>query len=149
MLDVDTDKTREYYSSAELITDGCDCDGCANFEKAAEVFPKPVKEFFGDLGIDPKKAADVFTCCAEDNGAKLRYMGCYVLFGTILSGEPVMLFEKVDENTSIGRVQEGNVFVIDEGYSVGFEPNGVLTGSLLMEISFIVPWVLDKPNEYK
>ncbi|MDE6729142.1 MAG: hypothetical protein K2J80_14575 [Oscillospiraceae bacterium] len=148
-LDVDTDKTREYYKTAELITKGCTCDGCTNFEKAADVFPKPVKELFGDLGIDPKKAADVFTCCSENNGAKLYYIGCYVFFGKILAGERIKLFEKVDENTSVGRLREDRLFKADEDYYVGFEPNGDSVETALMEVHFHVPWVLDKPNTYK
>lgn len=148
-LDVNIDKTREYYETiAELITKGCDCDGCANYERATEVFPNPVKKLFDDLGIDPKKAADVFVCCAKDNGAKASYMGCYVFGGKIISGEGIITYEKVDENTSVGRVHEENFFKVDEGYSVGFEPNGKVRNSLLMTVHFIVPWVLDKPNEY-
>ncbi len=149
-LDVDIDKTREYYNTVRLITEGCDCDGCANFEQATELFPNPVKKLFGDLGIDPKKAAEVFTCCAEDNGTKMHYTGCYVFFGKILSGERIMLFEKVDENTSIGTLQKKNLFKVDEGYSVGFESDGDDITLLFMQVYFdVVPWVLNKPNKYK
>lgn len=148
-LEVDVEKTRKYYKTAEKITDGCTCDGCVNFEKAADVFPTPVKELFENLGIDPQKAADVFTCCAENNGEKLYYIGCYVFFGKILAGERIKLFEKVDENTSIGRLQEKSLFKVDEDYYIGFEPNGDFKTSLLMEVHFHVPWVLNKPNSYE
>lgn len=148
-LDVDIDKTREYYKAAELITNCCTCDGCANFEKAADVFPKPVRELFDNWGIDPKKAADVFTCCAEDNGAKLYCIADYVLVGKVIEGEQIHLWEEVDGNTSISRTQEDNLFKIDEDHSVGFEPNGDLNETLHMEAHLHIPWVLEKPNKYK
>lgn len=147
-LDVNIDKTREYYKNAELITEGCDCDGCANYERATEAFPASVKKLFDDLGIDPKKAEEVFVCCAKDNGTKALYYGCYVFGGKIISGERIVTFEKVDENTSVGRVHEENFFKVNEGYSVGFEPHGDVKNSLLMTVDFLVPWVLDKPNKY-
>lgn len=148
-LHVDINKTREYYKTAELITNGCACDGCTNFEKAVDVFPKPVKELFSDLGIDPKKAADVFTCCAEDNGAKLYYIGRYIFFGTVLECEKIETIKQVDENTTIVKVRQIGLFKVDEDYFVGFEPNGDLSETSLMEVHFHVPWVLNKPNEYR
>lgn len=35
-LDIDVDKTREFYIRAQKITEGCDCQGCRNYTKWAE-----------------------------------------------------------------------------------------------------------------
>jgi hypothetical protein len=49
-LDIDVDKTREFYIRAQKITEGCDCQGCRNYAKWAEtlsVEPKYTLEQWG------------------------------------------------------------------------------------------------------
>ncbi len=57
-IDVDVEKTKEFYSNAKTVSTGCSCDGCLNFEKAVGKLPKEVRTFFADLGIDMTKVCE-------------------------------------------------------------------------------------------
>ena len=46
IVDIDLEKTKLWYQNAFTITEGCQCDGCCNYEKAIKYFPDKVKEFF-------------------------------------------------------------------------------------------------------
>lgn len=144
-LHADVEKTREYYRNAEKITDGCNCDGCTNFEKAIAFFPKNVKDFFAELGIDTKKADDVFVCCSKENGAKLLYLCRYYLYGTLLSAPSAYEWKQADKGTFVGRPIFDNFFTIAEGYRAAFTEEIKI---LALETEFLIPWVLDKPNTY-
>ena len=137
-IDVDVERTREYYKTAEFITDICDCDGCTNFEKATDVFPKPVRDFFDELGIDPKKAHDISTIYSIENGTKLYCEGDYFFFGTIL---------KKEREEELFNFFDGSTVKIVDDYSVKFGSN--TDDTAIMWVDFNVPWVLNKENTYK
>ena len=61
-VDIDVEKTRQFYHDAYEID--CTCDGCVNFVKAVDTLPTSVKSFFADLGIDLKKAMK-YSCAAK------------------------------------------------------------------------------------
>ena len=46
LLDIDVEKTKKFYETAETITQGCDCSGCCNYEKATNKFSIEVLNFF-------------------------------------------------------------------------------------------------------
>lgn len=126
-IDSDVERTREYYKTAEFITDICDCDGCSNFEKATDMFPKPVRELFDKLGIDPKKAYDTCAIVSVENGAKIYTDGLYRFFGKILK-------------------EDHGMIAIADDYYVNFGLSGDDTA--VMVVDFNVPWVLNKENTY-
>lgn len=145
---VDIEKNKSFYKNAEMITDGCSCDGCCNYFLATAMFPEAVKEFFDQLGIDIKKAAEIIVWCSENNGKDLYYGGFYHLCGELLGGEN---FWKDN-----GRINMSEIYSIVEGYAIEFSRQVVLLEKdfpypvIQMEIDFHnVPWVLDHKNPYR
>ena len=62
VLDVDVEKTREFYNSDDcpVTSLGCVCDGCRNYDKAIMTASASVLDFLREFGIDPKKPGEVF-----------------------------------------------------------------------------------------
>lgn len=153
-INVDIEKNREFYRSAETLTKGCDCDGCRNYENAADSFPESVREFFGKLGIDPKKGTEIYVNCSEENGKKLFYGGFYHLCGTVLDGDNAWETQIIDSTTTISHINEDYQYEIAEGYFVVFSggeallENGFPEPVITMDIEFHIPWVLDTENTY-
>lgn len=150
-IDTDVEKNHAFYLNAETVADGCDCDGCQNFEKAAADFPPKVLEFFDILGVSPEKAAEVFACCSENNGKALYYNGFYHLCGVVLEGESAW----VPQSENVRAWDANFAFEVEPGFRVSFAEGGnaLLEENfpmpvIAMEIEFHVPWVLDKPNTY-
>ncbi len=145
-LDIDIERTRAFYQAAEVITDGCVCDGCSNYLLAADGFPQSVKEFFTMLGIDIRKAAEIITWCSEDGGKSLFYGGFYHICGRIVNHVDCW-----EENGA----RNDTMYPIAAGYAVGFTESVSLLEkdfpipALQMEISFRnVPWLLETKNPY-
>ncbi len=149
LLEIDVDKTRKFYQTAEKLTDGCTCSGCRNFEKAVDSFPEEVKRFFEEIGVSPEKSAEVFANCAEDNKRKIFYGGFCHICGKVLNGDSPW----VPDGEKAYRWETGNTYQIAEGYKVGFENGGALIEDnfpepvMQMEIEFHVPWVLEEEND--
>lgn len=155
-IDVDIEKNRAFYQTGEALTVGCNCDGCVNFEKAADSFPELVREFFQGLGVDPKKPAETFAYCSEENGKNLFYGGFYHLCGTVLTGDNAWIMREVDSTTSVLYVNEDYLYEIADGFNVLFSTagdalleDGFPEPVITMDFEFHVPWVLDKENTYK
>lgn len=68
-VEIDIEKTRDFYEQAENITGACTCDGCVNFEQATGVFPFEVRKFFSNIGVDIRKAAEIIPYTSENNGS--------------------------------------------------------------------------------
>lgn len=60
-IDVDVEKTRQFYDRAKTVSEGCQCDGCLNFERAVDKLPQNIRDFFSALGVDMKKSANVMS----------------------------------------------------------------------------------------
>lgn len=60
-IDVDVEKTRQFYDRAKTVSEGCQCDGCLNFERAVDKLPQNIRDFFSALGVDIKKSANVMS----------------------------------------------------------------------------------------
>lgn len=145
-LDIDVERTRAFYQTAEMITAGCACDGCSNYLAASDGFPESVKAFFSMLGVDVRKAAEIITWCSEDDGKALYYGGFYHICGRILN--------HVDCWEANGSMND-TMYSITAGYAVGFTESvslleaGFPMPALQMEIGFHqVPWLLDTKNTY-
>lgn len=155
-IDVDIEKNRAFYQTGEALTVGCNCDGCVNFEKATDSFPESVKAFFQGLGVDPKKPAEAYVNCSEENGKKLFYGGFYHLCGMILTGDNAWETQEVDGITTISYINEDYLYEIADGFNVLFSAagealleDGFSAPVVTMDFEFHVPWVLDKENTYK
>ncbi len=150
LLEIDTEKTRKFYQTAEKLTDGCTCSGCRNFEKAVDSFPEEVKQFFEEIGVSPEKSAEVFVNCAEDDKKNIFYGGFCHICGKVLKGNSPW----VPEGETAYRWETENTYQIAEGYKVGFENGGALIEDnfpepvMQMEIEFHMPWVLQEENDY-
>lgn len=145
-LEIDVERTRAFYRDAGFLTEDCICDGCCNYLLAADGFPQEVKEFFGRLGVDLKKAAEIIAWCAEDEGKSLFYGGFYHLCGRILN-----CVDCWEENGAMS----DKIYPIAEEYAVAFTEKvhlleeGFPVPVLQMEIFFHhVPWLLDAKNGY-
>ena len=135
VIEADPEKTRQLYSGAKSVAESCSCIGCRNYALAADFFPGEVKELFGSLGIDPKKAAEVYLLTGK-NEENAQYGGFYHLCGRITNG---------------GRNENPIAFHrIAEGYFVGFTDDislpedDIPEPSLQMEIDFTVPWLTER-----
>ena len=59
-IDVDVEKTRQFYDRAKTVSEGCQCDGCLNFERAVDKLPQNIRDFFSALGVDMKKICECY-----------------------------------------------------------------------------------------
>ncbi len=146
-LDVDVERTRQYFADAPLLTDDCGCAGCRNYVQAAEQLPREVLDFFAALGLDVRKTPDVFVDEVYENG-KLLYHGWYHLCGKFLRGKP-------ESQNAVYKGYPDQWFQVTEGFRVGFHedcallPKDFPQPALQMEIDLrLVPWVLEEENGY-
>lgn len=147
-LDVDVERTAQFYRSAEGIR--CDCDGCRNYAKAVLSLPIAVQHFFQQFGIDPAKPAEVYVNDAPSANS-VHYGGFYHVCGTVLKGtDPWIPVGNggyiLDEQCLIQLNDECSFFISSDRIDLLDEhfPKPVLQ----IEIVFILPWVLDKANPY-
>ena len=148
IIDVDVEKTREFYNTAPLITADCSCSGCRNYEKAVDSIPKEIASFFAQLGIDMKKSPDVHVHNPDVDGLVL-YGGWYHLCGKLVSGESPWV------STGSGmHLDETKLHAVSEGFRVWFQRGCALLAdtfplpAIQLELYAYIPWVLDEPNEY-
>ena len=154
-LDVDIEKTKQFYAQAKVITDGCSCDGCRNFMLGTDKVKGEILDFFSNLGIDIQKPAEIMSLCAEDNGETIYYEGWYHICGKILTGNDCWTATVNDDNgTSVYKICDENLYHVSEEFAVGFSNNIALQDDdfpmpiIQMEIFFHhFPWVLNEPNK--
>lgn len=132
-VDIDVEKTQEFYKSMNLVSKGCQCSGCRNYEIAIDILPNEVKNFFDTIGIDMKKVTEVYVNVANPDNS-LYYEGFYHLCGSLLQGESEYSLTK-DFYISF---QEDCVLMED----------GFPTPALQLEISANIPWALNEDNTY-
>lgn len=144
-VNVDVERTRAFYETAQRIDQQCRCDGCRNYVKAAAILPEAVLSFFSSLGADPVKAAEVYVNDPDHNGLAL-YGGFYHLCGTVLSG--VSAFRPAGGGCRCW--DRELTFHVTETFCVSFEEScdlledGFPQPAIQMEIDAEIPWVLEK-----
>lgn len=127
IIEVDVNKTKEFYDNYHVITEDCNCDYCANYFLACEQFPPKMKELFRSLGIDPRKEGEVTEYIKNKDGTHL-YSAFYHLVGRIIEG--------------------GNDFVYGDGVEISFTeeldlvPVGFPKPTIQFEIQMEISWVL-------
>jgi len=140
-IDVDVERTRRWYETEPTVSQCCGCDGCVNYERAADVFPENVKSLFAAMGADVKKPIEVYVNYNNKDGT-LFYGGWYHLCGALLS-----------KGEDTWQVAGGFPFG-PHGFRVFFHEDCHLVQEtcprpvLQMEMLADVPWMLKKENTY-
>lgn len=154
LIDINVEKTRKFYKTAKTITQGCNCDGCCNYEEATAYFPNEVKTFFENIGVDLKKAAEIIAWVSENDKKDVYYGGFYHVCGRIISEDNLWKSELVDTDTTVCHLDEDEMFMITENYRIGFcngsslLEEGFPLPAIQIEILFTCPWVISKENRY-
>ena len=128
-MDVDVDKTIEYYREHSL----CDCSGCRNFYAQVKIALPKLEEFFSELGVDISRPDESAWGDLLDD--KLDYyFVAYTVSGKVLEYDK----HEID-------LQDGELFlniVIDDNYI----PNEQKDEYFVISVYGIkLPWVLDEP----
>lgn len=84
-IEIDREKTIEHYKELPLVSDRYCCYNCINYVQACSYIPTEFLSLSKNLGIDLKKAAEIFYCTDYDNGTCLYWAGCDII-GRIVSG---------------------------------------------------------------
>ena len=146
-VDLDTEKTKRIYRDLPAVTQVCDCDGCRNFERAADLLPSEVHTFFGTMGVDPKKITECYVYRKNEDGS-LLYGGFYHVCGTLL--------EDTSERAGVESDSRGSdlFYRLNDAFRVSFHKECLMVEpqfeapTLQVEIEATLPWVLDVENTY-
>lgn len=148
-VDIDVNQTRQFYKNARLISEGCSCGGCRNYERAVSELPVQMTEFFTDIGIDMRKACEVYVNCGNSDGT-LFYGGFYHVCGTVLSG----ISAWTPTGATISHWEQEQAFPVVNGFNVSFQSECDMLEQefplpvIQLEISANVPWVLPEKSTY-
>jgi len=148
-IDVDVERTLVFYESAPIISEACSCAGCRNYERAVEALPNEVRCFFEKLGVDMKKAREVYVYCKNADGT-LFYGGFYHICGVVLAGESAF----VPAPTSGYFWDAEKAFALTDSFAVSIREECFLLEddfpipALQIDISANIPWVLAEMNGY-
>lgn len=147
-VEIDIERTSAFYQTAAIVTEGCKCQGCRNYEAAAKQLDGTIREFFQKMGVDIRKPAEIYVNCRNEDGT-LFYGGFYHVCGTILQGgsawkqpgesekEPTPCYQ-VTEDFQVSF--ENRIHLLEKGF-----PEPVIQ----LEIYGNVPWVLDETCEFQ
>ena len=85
-MEADKEQTLAAYQNLPLISEECSCTYCLNFVSAYAHFPLPIKDFFEQFGIDPRKEGEVYQLYEWQNDGELiyAYAGFYHFVGRII-----------------------------------------------------------------
>ncbi len=149
VVDVDVEKTKQIYSTLPLLTQGCNCDGCLNFEAAINFLPECIRTFFDNLGIDPQKITECCVNCKNED-KNLSYWGFCHLCGSLIQGKNAWV--KTSKNHSY--YNRDLTYQVNDNWFVSFQKECSLVEKefkgpvLQMEFEATIPWVLDRENLY-
>lgn len=84
IVKVDVQKTKVLYKELPLISDKghCGCPECVYYTKAITHTSPTIQQFFQQFGIDPRKEAEVWRAC-ENNDGTYYYVADYHFIGEI------------------------------------------------------------------
>jgi hypothetical protein len=153
ILEINVEENEKYYKNERYVTEGCECDGCRNYELAVEQVSSKVREMFKQLGLDIKKPAEVYVNCSENN--ILLYGGFYHLCGTINKGEPPWEIVSETKTSTVSHLNENKMICLEKSFRIAFQEGCALLAEdfprpcIQMEIVAYLPWVLQKENTYE
>ena len=148
-LDVNVEATRKYYGTAKSISENCTCDGCRNYEKAIDFLPHEVLSFFAQLGIEMKKASEVYIICANADDT-LLYSGWYHLCAVMIHGESAW----VSASQAHAYWDSTKTYPITNDFKVSFQEECALLDDtfplpvIQLQIEADIPWVLAEKHYY-
>ncbi|MCS1383548.1 hypothetical protein ACIQXG_21875 [Lysinibacillus sphaericus] len=84
IVNVDVQKTKELYKELPLVSDKehCGCSDCTYYAKAIVHTSPAIQQFFEQFGVDPRKEAEVWRACENDDGTYC-YVADYHFIGEI------------------------------------------------------------------
>lgn len=135
-IEVDVDKTKEFYDNYHSIIEDCTCEFCANYVLACDKFPSAWIDLFESLGIDPRKEGEVSHYIKNEDGTNF-YGAFYHIVGNIIEGP---LIEKGNESSLS--------FIKYNGLKIGFNedlslvPTAFPKPIIQFEVQLNVPWIL-------
>lgn len=86
-IDVDTEKTKMFYSKQPRITENCACNFCSYFENEVISQPNRLFEILRVMSVDLKRQPDLDPAgldCFDTRNNQLSYKGYYFVFGKIV-----------------------------------------------------------------
>lgn len=149
IIDVDIEKTKQFYNSQRFISEGCNCSGCCNFEKVADYLAPEITSFFNNLGIEVKKITEIYVNCTNADNT-LYYAGFTHVCGEIISGESAW----VTNSSNLLYLDEDKMFNVTDDFKVHFQnechllKEGFPSPAIQLEIIADLPWVLNEVNNY-
>ncbi|MBN8236100.1 hypothetical protein JF544_12620 [Halobacillus kuroshimensis] len=137
-LEVDYDKTINYYKNLPFIgeKEHCDCSYCKNYVLTTNTFPMIVKDLLQEIGVNPKKGAEVSHFYEEENG-KHMYVADYRLYGKLLKSP-------ISKTSKIYYVSNNDYF------QIGFESVNIYENTsekIGFWIEAFLPWIVDLDSE--
>lgn len=147
-LDIQVEKTQEYYRQFDYSNFSCGCAGCNNFDLVHSELPDDINAFLMQFGVDPAKPPEISAIYTVDS-KELPYQGCYYICGKILSGKDP--YVRISEKAR--RLNEEYQIRLSRDFSFYFEEDLILDKDFpkpIIRLSFTgtLPWVLDEPNPY-
>ncbi|MEV9639564.1 hypothetical protein ABZ756_02550 [Mammaliicoccus sciuri] len=84
IVKVDKRKTKELYKELPLVSEKahCGCPECSYYARAIMQTTPDIKQFFDQLGIDPRKEAEVWRAAKNEDGT-YYYVADYHFMGEI------------------------------------------------------------------
>lgn len=149
-VDIDVEKTKQFYEKAETVDEGCSCDGCQNFSQAVDCVLPAVKNIFANLGIDMRKVRECYVNCTNQDGT-LLYGGFCHLCGNLISGESAW----IKCRKAYSHWDEAETFAISDDFHVSFQNEVAMLETdfplpvIQLEFSVNMPWVLEKESSYR
>ncbi|MAT97170.1 MAG: hypothetical protein CL608_08510 [Anaerolineaceae bacterium] len=140
IIEVDRARTIAFYTKMLTPSASCGCLYCRNFEEAVPGLPKKFGGILAKLGVDIKKAAEVYELGELKTGIHL-YGGWYHVTGRIVQGDESFLH--IDDRT-----RQANFRQLDEDFYIGFTTKINLVAKdfpkpvLQLEFTGNLPWLL-------
>ena len=149
VLDIDVERTKAFYARAEMITAGCKCQGCRNYEQWATSLSSEPKCVLERMGVLLEKTPEMYVNGPNHDGT-LFYGGFYHLCGTIVRGKDSLTDIEVNKNA----FDEGAFVSLTKDFKVAFTDNIALlekefpTPVIQMEVLANIPFVLTEHCDY-
>ncbi len=129
LLDLDVERTRGFYAGAPRLSSQCSCDGCRNFDRAADSLP--LAAFFHRLGVDLHRVCEVYVLCTRGDGL-VEYGGFTHICARRLEGA--------------GELEPVPGFRLSFGEELSLLEDRFPMPALQVNFTALVPWVLDTEN---